>query len=436
MNICVIGTGYVGLVAGTCFAESGNDVICVDVDEAKIAMCQRGEIPIFEPELDILLQRNAKEGRLNFSTDLETGVRQSKIIFIAVGTPQDKDGSADLKYVLQVAGSIGKAMEDYKIVVTKSTVPVGTAEKVRTAIREQTDIPFDVVSNPEFMKEGAAVNDFLKPDRVVIGTDSDKVAEVMRELYAPFVRTENPIMIMDIKSAELTKYASNALLATKISFMNEIARLSEMVGADVYHVRRGVGSDRRIGYPFLFPGVGYGGSCFPKDVKALIRTGSENDLDMTIIRAVDELNEVQKGVLVKKVVSRFGEDLSGKTFGIWGLSFKPQTDDMREAPSIVTIEGLMARGAKIKAYDPAAMDMARSIFDDRIDLCTTNYDACEGADALIVITEWNEFRRPNYDRIKDLLKEPVIFDGRNIYTPDKLVEMGFEYHCIGRPVAG
>lgn len=433
MNICVIGTGYVGLVAGTCFAESGNDVICIDIIKEKIEKLKKGEIPIYEPELDDLVIRNMKEGRLVFSTELAAAVQKSRIIFIAVGTPQDKDGSADLKYVLEVAASIGDAMDSYKIIVTKSTVPVGTAEKVRETVKAHTDIPFDMVSNPEFMKEGAAVMDFLKPDRVVIGTDSEKVGEVMRELYSPFVRTENPIMIMDIKSAELTKYASNALLATKISFMNEIARLSEMVGADVYSVRKGVGSDKRIGFQFLFPGVGYGGSCFPKDVKALIRTGEENGVDMSIIRSVDLLNEDQKSALIHKVVARFGEDLTGKTFAVWGLSFKPQTDDMREAPSIVTIEGLMARGAKIKAHDPAAMDVAKEIFGDRITLCDSNYEACEGADALIVITEWNEFRRPNYERIRQLLTHAVIFDGRNIYTSERLREEGFEYYCIGRP---
>lgn len=433
MNLCVIGTGYVGLVAGTCFAESGNDVICVDVVKEKIEMLQKGQIPIYEPELDVLVERNSKEGRLTFSTDLESAVNNSKIIFIAVGTPQDQDGSADLQFVLTVAAQVGRAMKDYKIVVTKSTVPVGTAEKVRKTIKESTDIPFDVVSNPEFMKEGAAIDDFMKPDRVVIGTDSDKVGEIMRELYAPFVRTEKPIMIMDIKSAELTKYAANALLATKISYMNQISRLAEAVGADVYHVRRGVGSDSRIGYQFLFPGVGYGGSCFPKDVKALIHTGVEVNEDMSIVKAVDELNEKQKRSLLDKVITRFGEDLTGKTFAVWGLSFKPQTDDMREAPSIVTIEGLLERGAKVKAHDPAAMETAKEIFADRIELLDKNYDCLIDSDALIVVTEWNEFRRPNYERIKELLKRPVIFDGRNLYTPDKLKELGFEYYCIGRP---
>lgn len=433
MNICVIGTGYVGLVAGTCFAESGNDVICVDVVEEKIEMLNKGQIPIYEPELDDLIERNAKEHRLTFSTDLDYGINNSKIIFIAVGTPQDRDGSADLQYVLTVAAQIGQTMNEYKIVVTKSTVPVGTAEKVRKAIKENTDLPFDVVSNPEFMKEGAAIDDFMKPDRVVIGTDSEKVAEVMRELYAPFVRTEKPIMVMDIKSAELTKYASNAFLATKISYMNQIARLAEAVGADVYHVRRGVGSDSRIGYPFLFPGVGYGGSCFPKDVKALIHTGAEVGEEMSIVKAVDELNEKQKRTILDKVVDRFGEDLSGKTFAVWGLSFKPQTDDMREAPSIITIEGLLERGAKVKAYDPAAMTTAKEIFQDRIELFDKNYDCLIGADALLIITEWNEFRRPNYERIKELLNNPIIFDGRNLFTLSKLKELGFEYYCVGRP---
>ncbi len=433
MNICVIGTGYVGLVAGTCFAESGNDVICVDVDREKIDKLQQGHIPIYEPELDEMVKRNYKEGRLAFTTDLGHGVKSSRIIFIAVGTPQDKDGSADLKYVLQVATQIGKEINGYKIIVDKSTVPVGTADKVRAAIGSQTKEKFDVVSNPEFMKEGAAVDDFLKPDRVVIGTDSQEAAAAMKELYSPFVRTEKPIMIMDIKSAELTKYAANALLATKISFMNQISRLAEKVGADVYHVRRGVGSDSRIGYQFLFPGVGYGGSCFPKDVKALIHTGAEHGCEMTIVKSVDELNLLHKKILLEKVVKRFGNDLSGMTFAIWGLSFKPQTDDMREAPSIDTINGLLERGAKIKAFDPEAMPVAKDIWGHRIELCQKNYQALDGSDALVVITEWNEFRRPNFERIKEALKRPVIFDGRNLYTPERLKELGFEYYCVGRP---
>jgi UDPglucose 6-dehydrogenase len=433
MNICVIGTGYVGLVAGTCFAESGNDVICVDIDQDKIDKLKHGVIPIFEPELEDLVVRNAKEGRLIFSTDVIGSIKASRIVFIAVGTPQDEDGSADLQHVLDAAKTIGQSIEHHTIIVDKSTVPVGTADKVREMVRSVTDIPFDVVSNPEFMKEGAAVTDFLKPDRVVIGTDSKKVAEIMSELYAPFVRTENPIMIMDIRSAELTKYASNALLATKISFMNEIARLAEKVGADVAAVRRGAGADKRIGYQFLFPGVGYGGSCFPKDVKALIHTAQESGMEMQVIQAVDRVNEEQKKKLIEKVVARFGNDLSGMTFAVWGLSFKPQTDDMREAPSVVTINGLLERGAKVMAHDPEAMEVAKGVFGDRIGFCESNYDACEGADALIVVTEWNEFRRPNYDRIKGLLKNPVIFDGRNIYTPEKMLELGFEYYCIGRP---
>jgi len=433
MEICVIGTGYVGLVAGTCFAESGNDVMCVDIDKSKIDMLNRGEVPIFEPELAELIERNREDKRLHFTTKLADAIVKSQLIFIAVGTPQNEDGSADLQHVVDVAEQIGKAMNDYKIIINKSTVPVGTAEKVRKTVAKYTNHPFDVVSNPEFMKEGAAVQDFLKPDRVVIGADNQKVADIMCELYAPFVRTENPILVMDILSAEMTKYASNALLATKISFINEIANLCERVGADVAAVRKGVGSDKRIGFQFLFPGTGYGGSCFPKDIKALIRIGEEYSYPMRVIKAVDEVNEAQKLILLRMIYQYFGNSLKGLTFGIWGLAFKPQTDDMREAPSIEVIKELLKAGAKVQAHDPAAMNAAKQLFGDSIVLMETNYEAITDADALIIITEWNEFRRPNFERMKQLMKQPVIFDGRNLYAPERLKEQGFTYYCIGRP---
>lgn len=439
MNICVIGTGYVGLVAGTCFAETGNDVICVDKVEEKIACLKRGEIPIYEPELDVLVERNVKEGRLSFTTDLAAGVVKSDIIFIAVGTPQDEDGAADLTHVLAVAHAIGQAMNGFKIIVDKSTVPVGTADRVRDAVRQETTLDFEVVSNPEFMKEGAAINDFLYPDRVVIGTGNQKVMETMGELYAPFVRTGNPIIFMDVRSAEMTKYTANAMLATKISFMNEIANLCDEVGADAMMVRRGVGSDKRIGTQFLFPGVGYGGSCFPKDVRALLRTAADFKQHLQILKSVDEVNERQKLILFEKVKKHYGPDLKGKLFAIWGLSFKPQTDDMREAPAKYLIRALIGAGAKVRAYDPAALKEAAKPYNlkDMIDgggltLCQNNYEAVDGADALLVVTEWNEFRRPNLERIKALLRQPVIFDGRNLYTPAILREMGFAYYSIGR----
>ncbi|MDP8225429.1 MAG: UDP-glucose/GDP-mannose dehydrogenase family protein [Candidatus Lernaella stagnicola] len=439
MNICVIGTGYVGLVAGTCFAETGHDVICVDKDEEKIAMLNRGEIPIFEPELDTLVERNTKEGRLVFTTDLVHGVQQSSVIFIAVGTPQDEDGSADLSHVLEVAKAIGRAMNEYKIIVDKSTVPVGTADLVREAVAGETDQPFDMVSNPEFMKEGAAVNDFLYPDRVVIGAGTEQCKEMMGELYAPFVRTGNPIIFMDIRSAEMTKYTANAMLATKISFMNEIANLCDAVGADVTAVRRGVGTDTRIGSQFLFPGVGYGGSCFPKDIRALARTAERFGMTLDILSSVDRVNEAQKTVIVRKAKKHFGEDLSGKTFAVWGLSFKPQTDDMREAPAKFIIRDLVAAGAMVRAFDPAAMEEAvqpynlKDVYDaGRMVLCDNAYEALEGADALIVVTDWNEFRRPNFTRIKEMMNQPVVFDGRNLYTPGILRELGFSYYAIGR----
>ncbi len=431
MRIAVIGTGYVGLVAGAGFAETGNSVICVDNDAGKIDMLNGGEIPIYEPGLKDLVARNVADGRLRFSTDLPAAVRESLICFIAVGTPPGEDGSSDLSYVMAVAREIAEAMDGYRIIVDKSTVPVGTAEKVRELIASLTSEPFDVVSNPEFLKEGAAIDDFLKPDRVIVGTDDPRVAEIMKELYAPFVRTGNPILVMDLASAELTKYAANAMLATRISFMNEIALLCDRVGAKADHVRKGIGLDARIGPSFLFPGVGYGGSCFPKDVKALLKTAEEHGLSLRILRAVEEVNEAQKRVLVEKVLAHYDGDISGKTFAVWGLSFKPRTDDMREAPSITIIERLLERGASIRASDPAALEVARGIFGDRISYHRKNYEALEGADALLLVTEWNEFRYPDLERMKSLLRTPVIFDGRNILNRKRLLEMGFTYYGIG-----
>lgn len=432
MKICVIGTGYVGLVAGTCFAETGNDVICVDVDERKIKKLNKGEIPIYEPGLKELVDRNTHKGRLAFTTDFDRAVKNSLINFIAVGTPPGEDGSSDLRYVLGVAKSIGRAMNGYKVIVDKSTVPVGTADKVREVIAAETQHPFDVVSNPEFLKEGAAIDDFMRPDRVVIGVDNPRVEALMKDLYGPFVRTGHPIIVMDVRSAEMTKYASNALLATKISFMNEIASLCELVGADVNLVRQGVGSDLRIGHQFLFPGVGYGGSCFPKDIKALIHTAQNHNMRLEILTAVESVNARQKLALVNKVKQQFGENLQGKTFAVWGLSFKPRTDDMREAPAIVIIEELLAAGAKIQAYDPQAMTEARRIFGNRVKFTENEYDAVMKADALLIITEWNEFREPNFELLQQSLKTPYIFDGRNIYEPQKMAAMGFHYFSIGR----
>jgi UDPglucose 6-dehydrogenase len=438
MKVTVVGTGYVGLVAGACLAETGNDVICADIVEEKVRRLQAGEIPIYEPGLEPLVARNAEAGRLSFTTDVEGAVKASDIIFIAVGTPPGEDGSADLQHVLDVAATIGRAMESEKIVITKSTVPVGTAAKVRSAVQAETDIPVHVCSNPEFLKEGAAVEDFMKPDRVVLGVDSEYAGEVLSQLYAPFVRTGNAILLMDIASAEITKYAANAMLATRISFMNMIARLCEVTGANVDMVRKGVGSDQRIGSSFLFPGLGYGGSCFPKDVKALVRTERELGVDASILESVEAVNEDQKGLILRWVTDRFGEDLSGKVFAIWGLAFKPNTDDMREAPSLVTIEGLLARGARVTAHDPEAMDEARTHYlGDRIEYRDRAYAALEGADALLIHTEWMPYRRPDFRRMASLLRQPVIFDGRNLYDPRVMVEMGFEYRSVGRaPVAG
>ena len=431
MNLAVIGAGYVGLVAGTCFAESGNDVICVDIDEAKIAALREGRVPFYEPGLEELVRRNAKEQRLTFSTDLAPAVRHASIIFIAVGTPQRQDGGADIEQVLATAKAIALAMDGPKIVVTKSTVPVGTADQVRLFMADFTRHPFSVISNPEFLKEGAAVEDLMKPVREVLGGEDPKAVENKRELYEPFVRTGNPILVMDTRSAEMSKYAANAILATKISFINEVANLCEKVGADINEVRRAIGLDRRIGPHFIFPGVGYGGSCFPKDIRAMIAMGKPN-LAMDLLRAVEGVNERQKSLLGEKVKGHFGPDLSGRTLAVWGLSFKPRTDDMRDAPSIIVVESLLQAGAQIRAYDPEAEEEAKKIFRDRIRYERRNYDALKGADALLVVTEWNEFRRPNFVYMKELMKNPVIFDGRDIYEPAELRRLGFIYYSVGR----
>jgi UDPglucose 6-dehydrogenase len=435
MKIAVIGTGYVGLVAGTCFAETGNNVVCVDKDVAKIDALKGGKIPIYEPGLEELVRRNVAEERLTFTTDLADAVKKSLVLFIAVGTPPGDDGSSDLSAVLAVAKAIGKAMDGFKIVVDKSTVPCGTARRVAAALRAETTHPFDVVSNPEFLKEGAAIDDFMKPDRVVIGCDDPRTAELMKELYAPFVRTGKPVVCMDVESAELTKYAANAMLATRISFMNEIANLCERVGANVDEVRRGIGLDARIGPSFLFPGIGYGGSCFPKDVKAIVKTSEAVGYEFKVLKAVEEVNEAQKRWMLRKVDGHFGADLKGRTFGVWGLSFKPQTDDMREAPAIIVVEGLLDRGAKVRVCDPVAMPEAQKHFGDRVTYCKRNYEAIDGADALLLCTEWNEFRHPDFDRIKQALKQPVIFDGRNVYVSYDLPSKGFVYTCVGVPPA-
>jgi len=432
VKVCVIGTGYVGLVAGTCFAESGNDVVCVDIDEAKIVMLCEGQVPIYEPGLEELIKRNLAEKRLRFSTDLNDAVKQSLICFIAVGTPPGEDGSADLHAVMRVAAEIAEAMNGYKVIVNKSTVPVGTADRVRQVVASRTQHPFDVVSNPEFLKEGAAVEDFMKPDRVVIGGSSEKAIELMKELYGPFVRNEHPIITMSVASAEMTKYAANAMLAARISLMNELANLCERVDADVMDVRRGVGSDRRIGHHFLFPGVGYGGSCFPKDVKAVIRTAAEQGLDFAMLKAVEAVNERQKRTMVDKVTQHFGEYLRGMRFAVWGLAFKPRTDDMREAPAVTVIDALLRAGAEVHAHDPEALGEGRRIFADRVHYHRVNYDALAGADALLIMTEWNEFRRPDFERMRQLLKHPVIFDGRNLYEPVEMRQLGFTYYSVGR----
>ncbi len=432
MKIAVVGAGYVGLVAGTCFAETGHHVAVVDVDEDRIERLNRGEVPFYEPGLADLMGRNSREKRLWFTSELSRAIHGAEVAFITVGTPQSHDGSADLKYVLQVAGDIASAIDGPMVVVCKSTVPVGTAQKVKALISKKTNKKFSVVSNPEFLKEGAAVDDFMRPDRVVMGVEEQWAREIMTDLYAPFVRSGNPILYMDNESAEMTKYCANGLLASRISFMNEIARLCDAVGADVDKVRLGVGSDKRVGHAFLFPGVGYGGSCFPKDVRALVKTGQEHGVAMNMLMATDQVNEEQKRVLSKKIKTRFGEDLTGRTFAVWGLAFKPRTDDVREAPSLVLMEELLEAGACVRAYDPEAMETARKHFGDRVVWCSNSYEACEGSDALVLVTEWNEFRRPDFHRISRSLKQKVIFDGRNVFNPEKMNEMGFELLTIGR----
>jgi UDPglucose 6-dehydrogenase len=433
MHVAVIGSGYVGLVAGACLAETGNDVTCVDVDADKIARLQRNEVPIYEPGLEPMVKRNQEEGRLTFTTDIAAAVRDSRVIFIAVGTPPGDDGSADLKHVLSVAREVGRHMNEPKIVVTKSTVPVGTAEKVRAAVRAETDVPFAVCSNPEFLKEGAAIEDFMKPDRVVVGVDNEEAREVMGELYAPFTRQGgNRVLFMDIASAEVTKYAANAMLATRISFMNQMALFCELVGADVNHVRLGIGSDQRIGRAFLYPGPGYGGSCFPKDVKALIRTSDDLGLSLDVLKAVEEVNECQKRVVLQKTLRYLGQDLGGKIVGLWGLAFKAETDDMRESPTIPLIEGLLAAGARVQTHDPKATDSARAIFGDRLMYAADPYSAAHGADALIVMTEWLVYRNPDFERVRKLVRRPLLIDGRNLYDPERMATLGFEYHGIGR----
>jgi UDPglucose 6-dehydrogenase len=434
LKISVVGTGYVGLVAGTCFAESGNDVICVDIDENKIKVLKRGKTPIYEPGLEELLKKNINEKRLKFTTDLESTVKKTDIIFLALPTPQSEDGSADLQHVLSVAKQVGKFMNGYKVIVNKSTVPVGTAFKVRDIVKKETKYDFDVVSNPEFLKEGAAINDFLKPDRVVIGTSSEKAAKIMEDVYGPFVRTGKPILFMDELSSELTKYAANSLLATKVTFMNEIANLCEIVGADVNNVRKGVGSDERIGPQFLFPGVGYGGSCFPKDIAALVKTSDDFGYNFRILKSVEDVNHDQKKIIVKKVLKHFNNKVKGKVVAVWGLSFKPNTDDMREAPSISIINELLKHGIKVQAHDPVAIEEAKKKLGTKIKYFQKNYDALKGADALVVVTEWNEFRRPDFDKMKKLMKGKVIFDGRNIYDPKVMKQTGFTYFAIGRPI--
>ncbi|WP_108125548.1 UDP-glucose dehydrogenase family protein [Saccharospirillum mangrovi] len=439
MKVTVFGIGYVGLVQGTCLAEAGHDVVCVDVDASRVENLKQGRIPIYEPGLEPLVKENYQEGRLNFTTDAAEAVRHGEILFIAVGTPPDEDGSADLKYVLTVARTIAEEMNDHKVVINKSTVPVGTADKVTAAIAEVlkkrgSDLSFDVVSNPEFLKEGAAVNDCMRPDRIVIGTDSERAEEMLRELYAPFNRNHDKMIVMDVRSAELTKYAANCMLATKISFMNEMANLAERLGADIEAVRQGIGSDPRIGYHFIYPGVGYGGSCFPKDVQALIRTADNIDFDAGILKAVEARNYDQKTTLYRKIHAHYQGELAGKTFALWGLSFKPNTDDMREAPSRVLMEALWAAGAKVQAFDPEAMEETQRIYGDRDDLilCGTKESALKAADALIIVTEWQTFRAPNFDVIKQQLTEPLVFDGRNLYEPARMKKKGFRYYAVGR----
>ncbi|GAA0740614.1 UDP-glucose/GDP-mannose dehydrogenase family protein [Ideonella azotifigens] len=441
MKITVVGTGYVGLVTGACLADMGNHVVCLDVDERKIRVLNEGGIPIHEPGLDVVVKRNVAAGRLQFTTDVAASVAHGTLQFIAVGTPPDEDGSADLQYVLAAARNIGRLATDYKLVIDKSTVPVGTADKVQAAIDDELgkrglDLAFSVASNPEFLKEGAAVEDFMRPDRIVVGVSDERAANLLRAIYAPFQRTRDKLVVMDLRSAELTKYAANAMLATRISFMNELALLAEKMGADIELVRQGIGSDPRIGYHFLYAGCGYGGSCFPKDVKALIRTASDQGQDLKVLQAVEDANDHQKTVLTRKVLARFGQDLSGRRFALWGLAFKPNTDDMREATSRVVIDELLARGATVTAYDPVATEEAKRIFGDepRITYAQGPMEALEGAEALLIITEWKEFRSPDFDRLKTALKQPVVFDGRNLYEPALMRDFGIEYHAIGRSV--
>ncbi|MFM8981203.1 MAG: UDP-glucose dehydrogenase family protein [Planctomycetia bacterium] len=432
MRITIIGSGYVGLVAGACFAETGNDVLCADVDARKVARLQANDIPIYEPGLEPMVRRNQAEGRLAFTTDLPAAVRHGRVIFIAVGTPPDEDGSADLSHVLSVARAIGQAMDGPKVVVTKSTVPVGTAERVREAVRSQTQLPFAVASNPEFLKEGAAIDDFMKPDRVVLGVDSDEAREALAQLYEPFVRTGNPILFIDIPSAEVTKYAANAMLATRISFMNQVAELCERVGADVSRVRKGIGSDRRIGHHFLFPGPGYGGSCFPKDVQALIRTARDMGMDPLLWDAVEAVNVRQKLVLFGKLKAALGARLKGATVAVWGLAFKAETDDMRESPSIPLVEALLEAGASVRAHDPKAMEVAHGLFGGRITYARDPYEAVAGADALAIVTEWMVYRNPDLERVRKAMRQPLVVDGRNLFEPARMQELGFTYHGIGR----
>lgn len=433
-KITIVGTGYVGLVTGTCFAETGNQVVCVDIDSQKVARMCNGEVPIYEPHLDVLFERNIKADRLSFTTNLEEGIKDAEIIFLALPTPPGEDGSADLKYILGVADELGKLLKDYKVIVDKSTVPVGTAEKVHAAIAKHATVDFDVVSNPEFLREGFAVDDFMKPDRVVLGTSSERAERIMEQLYKPFVRQGNPIIFMDEKSAELTKYAANAFLATKITFMNEIANFCELVGANVDKVRIGIGSDERIGKRFLFPGIGYGGSCFPKDVQALYNSGAENQFSFEILKAVMSVNESQKTILFPKMKNFFRGDLSGKKIALWGLAFKPDTDDIREAPALYMIEELTKAGAKVTAYDPEAMENVKGVVGDKISYAQNEYEALQDADALLICTEWGVFRNPDFNKMKSLMKDAVIFDGRNLFEISEMNEKGFYYSSIGRSV--
>ncbi len=434
MNIGVVGTGYVGLVTGTCLAETGNNVICVDIDEKKVDKMKGGEIPIYEPGLQTMFERNIKAGRLSFTTSLKEAADHASIIFLALPTPPGEDGSADLKYILAVADELGKIITEYKVIVDKSTVPVGTSEKVYAQIKQHTEIPFDVVSNPEFLREGFAVDDFMKPDRIVIGAESDRAIGLMEALYKPYVRSGNPIISMDLKSAELTKYAANAFLATKITFMNEIANFCEIVGADVDSVRRGIGSDSRIGKRFLFPGIGYGGSCFPKDVQALRKSGQEYGYPFKILDAVEEVNHSQKTSIVPKIVKYFNGNLEGIKLALWGLAFKPDTDDVREAPALYIIAELLKAGAKITAFDPEAMENVKVLLGDKVEFVDDSYDALDGADALVIATEWAQFRNPNFDKISEKLKNKTIFDGRNLYDLDEMKELGFYYESVGRRI--